>query len=117
MKTNKIRVIQDYEKLNEDIKEQIKLVYPEGFSQHLIEFTNSKGEKVSALPFETFEKVYMIRMSIRKADQIIRDDIDYDDEGFLKENSKEKYEDKYDDIDYLSENENYEEEVVDDGED
>jgi len=107
MESNKLRVIQDYEKLTDELKEQIKLVYPEGYSQHLISFNNSKGEKVSALRFETFEKIYLIRMSIRKAEQIIEDDSDYDNDGNLKEGIKEKYEDEYSDIEYLSENENY----------
>ncbi len=109
METNKLRVIQDYEKLSNEIKEQIKLVYPEGYSQFLIEFKNKKGETVCALPFETDEKIYMVRMSIKKAKQIIQEDSDYDDEGTLKEHIKEKYEDEYSDIEYLSENENYEE--------
>jgi len=38
MTKNKLRVIREFEKVGTDIKEQIKLVYPEGFSQHLIEF-------------------------------------------------------------------------------
>ncbi len=102
-KQNKLRVIQDYEKISKDIKEQIKLVYPEGFSDNLIEFRNAKGEKVSALPFETDDKIYMIRMSVSKAEQIIKDDEDYDEYGILKVSTKEKYEDKYSDIDYMSE--------------
>jgi len=104
---NKLRVIKDYDKLDKEIQEQVKLVYPEGFSQYLIEFRNAQGEMVSALPFETDEKVYMIRMSVKKAKQIIRDDFDYDDEGNLKEKIKEKYEDEYSDLDYLSDNDNY----------
>jgi hypothetical protein len=107
MSKNKLRVIKDYDKLDKEIQEQVKLVYPEGFSQYLIEFRNAQGEMVSALPFETDEKVYMIRMSVKKAKQIIRDDFDYDDEGNLKEKIKEKYEDEYSDLDYLSDNDNY----------
>ena len=109
MEINKLRVIQDYEKLSNEIKEQIKLVYPEGYSQYLIEFKNKNRETVCALPFETDEKIYMIRMSSKKAKQIIQEDSDYDDDGILKEHIKEKYEDEYSDIDYLTENENYEE--------
>ena len=109
MKTNKLRVIQDYEKLNIELKEQIKLVYPEGYSQYLIEFKNKKDETVSALPFETDEKIYLIRMSVKKAQKIVMEDSDYDDEGNLKEHIKDKYEDEHSDIEYLSENENYEE--------
>jgi hypothetical protein len=107
--SNKPRVIQSYEKLTKDIREQIKLVYPEGYSQHLIEFTNAKGEIVSALPFETDEKVYLIKMSYRTAEEIIELDDDYNDEGNLKDSIKEKYEDEHSDVDYLSENDNYNE--------
>ena len=108
MKTNKLRVIQDYEKLSTELKEQIKLVYPEGYSEHLIEFKNNKGEYVSALAFETDEKFYMIRMSIRVAEQIILDDEDYDDDGNLKDDIKDKYEVEHAAVEYLAENENYE---------
>lgn len=108
MKTNKLRVIQDFEKLNSDLQEQVKLVYPDGFSQHLINFKNKDNETVYALPFETDEKIYMIRMSVKKAIQLIEDDSDYDDDGNLKEGVREKYEDEHSDVDYLSENENYE---------
>ncbi len=109
MKANKQRVIQDFEKVSTDIQEQIKLVYPEGFSQHLISFKNKDDRTVYALPFETDEKIYMIRMTVDKAIQIIEDDSDYDDDGILKDNIKEKYQDEHSDVEYLSENENYDE--------
>ncbi len=107
---NKIRVTQDYEKLSDTIKEQLKLVYPNGFSEHLISYFNKDGKKVSALRFETDEKVYLIRMTMEQAIDIIEADSDYDDDGSLMDEAKEDYEIKYSDIDYLSENENYEEE-------
>ena len=66
MKANKLRVIQDFEKVGTDIQEQIKLVYPEGFSQHLIAYQNKENKTVYALPFETDEKYYMIRMTSRQ---------------------------------------------------
>lgn len=98
--SSKPRVIKDYEKLDEAIKEQIKLVYPNGFSQHLITFTNKDGLLVSALPFETEDKYYLVRMTTQEAIDIISEDEDYDDEGVLKDESREAYEDKYsDDID------------------
>lgn len=109
METNKSRVVVDYEKLNDKLVEQIKLVYPSGFSQHLISFINSQGKKVSALRFETFEKIYLIRMTSEMAEQIIEEDSDYDDEGILKDRVREQYEDEHADVDYLSENDNYEE--------
>lgn len=109
MSSSKLRVIQDYEKLSSDLQEQIKLVYPEGYTDHLITFTNSKGEKVSALPFETFEKIYMVRMTAAKAERLVEEDDDYDIDGNLKSDIREKYEDDHSDVDYLSENDNYDE--------
>ncbi len=109
MSAQKLRVIQDYEKLSPEIQEQIKLVYPYGYSQHLIRFTNAKGEYVSALPFETFEKIYMVRMTSEKATRLIEEDDDYDVDGNLRDEVKEQYEDDHADVEYLSENDNYEE--------
>lgn len=107
MSTSKPRVIQNFEKLSQELQEQIKLVYPEGFSQHLIKFTNAKGEKVSALPFETDDRIYMVRMSVETAKAIIADDEDYDDDGNLRDDVREKYEGEHADVDYLDMNDNY----------
>ncbi len=100
-KSSKPRVIQSYEKLPKEMQEQIKLYYSEGFMDNLIEFYNPKGEWVSALPFETDEKIYMVRMSVRKAQELIEEDTDFDDDGNLRDSKREKYEDKYADVDYL----------------
>ncbi|GAB5522145.1 MAG: hypothetical protein Roseis2KO_00170 [Roseivirga sp.] len=94
--TSKPRVIKDFEKLEESIQEQIKLEYPYGFEDHLISFTNREGKRVSALPFETEEKYYLVRMTISEARQLIEDDDDYDDDGNLKEDIKEEYEERHD---------------------
>ena len=101
-KKNKRRVIKDFDKLDESIQEQIKLFYPEGFDQSLIHFTDKNGNLVSALPFETDEVYYLVRMTVSEARAIISDDDDYDDEGFLKEDSKLSFEDKYNDLDSLA---------------
>jgi len=103
MKTNKPRVIKDFEKLDPDIQEQIKLVYPDGFYNHLVYYTNKDGLSVSALPFETEDRYYLVRMTINQAKALIEEDDDYDLDGNLKDDAKEKYEDKYSDLDYLSE--------------
>ncbi|HEY9117495.1 MAG TPA: hypothetical protein VIN11_06695, partial [Roseivirga sp.] len=92
---SKPRVIKDFEKLDQDIQEQIKLEYPEGFEDNLIYFTNKEGKRVSALPFETDEKYYLVRMTIEEAQQIIEDDDDYDDDGNLKDEIKEEYAEKH----------------------
>jgi len=108
MQTNKQKVIIDFYKLGKDLQEQVKLVYPDGFSDYLIHFKNAKGQEISALRFETDEKVYMLRMSVQMAFQIIEDDDDYDDDHNLKSRAKENYAEKHADVEYLEENENFE---------
>lgn len=94
---NKPRVVTAFEKIDQSIQERIKLEYPEGFSQHLISFVNKDGDKVSALRFETEEKIYLIKMTKIDAIQMIEDDDDYDDEGNLTDEAREEYEDNLDD--------------------
>ncbi len=77
---NKPRLIKDYDKLSPEIIAEIKSRYPYSFEKHLIKFTNAKGEIVSALPYESEEYHYLIRMTKNEAKQIVADDDDYDDE-------------------------------------
>ncbi len=95
--SNKPRVIKDYEKLDEAIQEQLKLNYPYGFDRHLITFKNIEGKFVSALPFETDDRHYLIRMTKALAQEIIEEDDDYDEDGNLKEDVKEEYSERHDD--------------------
>ncbi len=102
MSQSKPKLIKDFEKLEESLQEQIKLQYPSGFSEHLIRFTNKEGVYVSALPFETEDKYYLVRMTVAQAKSLIEEDTDYDEEGNLKEEIKEEYEDRHQDIDTIS---------------
>jgi hypothetical protein len=106
---NKPRVVKDYEKLDTDIQEQIKLSYPYGFSEHLVSYVDKEGKRRTALPFETDEKYYLVRMTVSEAVQIVDEDDDFDSSGTLKEDIKEEYEEKYNDIDYLNTDEAEEE--------
>jgi len=81
----KKRIIKDYDALTEETLDQIKLRYPRGFAQHLVKYTDRNGKLVSALPFECEDIYYLVRMTIREAEQIIEDDDDYDDDGMLRD--------------------------------
>ncbi|MFC3810018.1 hypothetical protein [Lacihabitans lacunae] len=98
---SKPKVIKDYEKLTEELQERIKLFYPNGFADNLIRFTDKDGKYVSALPFEDEDKYYLLRMTNAQADKIIKDDTDYDDDGNLRDEIKDDYEDKYNDLDSM----------------
>jgi hypothetical protein len=102
MKVNKPRVIKDYNKLDKDLQQQIKLVYADGFADHLIHFFDKNGLKITVLPFETEDKYYMLRMTENEAVQIVDEDDDFDEDGFLKTEVKQDYEDKYADMDHIA---------------
>lgn len=112
MSNSKPRVVKDYDKLAEEIQEQIKIAYPFGYAKHLVHFVNAQGVKVSALPFETEEKYYLVRMTLAQAKQIILDDDDYAD-GTLRKAVQAKYEDKYGD----DEEDDYDDDYDDDEDD
>lgn len=82
---SKKRIVKDYENLPEEIISRVKMEYPQGFANHLVSFTNKEGKKVSALPFETEEIYYLIRMTVKEARQIVNEDEDYDDDGNLRD--------------------------------
>ena len=93
----KPRIIKDFDKLDIEIQEQIKLSYPTGFFEHLVSYIDRDGNGQWALPFETEEKYYLVRMSIAEAKKLINDDDDYDDNGVLRDDIQEMYQEKYSD--------------------
>jgi len=98
----KPRIIKDYDKLPERMIEQLKLVYPKGFRKHLIRFFSADGEQRAGLPFETENSYFLIRMTPKRADALIRVDDDYDENGNLKKSIRHVYEDKYDEEVFLN---------------
>jgi len=89
---SKPRVIKDYDKLDENIIQQIKLKYPSGYEKHLITFKNHKKHLISALPFEAKDRYYLAKMTRAQAQDIITKDEDYNDNGQLRSESKAELE-------------------------
>lgn len=58
----KQRIIKAYEQLSEILVKQLKERYPDGYDDHIITFTNSKGEIEVAIPFDTEEIYYLIKL-------------------------------------------------------
>ena len=94
---SKTRIVKDYDKLSEDVIAQIKLEYPRGFEKKLIQFKDAKGKFISALPFETDDFYYLIRMTREEAQEIVEEDDDYNEDGNLTESAKDKLEEYVDD--------------------
>ena len=58
----KRKVIKDYKNLPEEIREAIREEYPQGFVNNIITFFNKDKQLISALPYETDEISYLIKM-------------------------------------------------------
>jgi hypothetical protein len=89
--SDKKRIAKDYEALPEDVKARLKLSYADGFETHLVSYYNKEGVKISALPFDTEDIYYLVRMTMDEARQIIEEDEDYDEEGHLRDNFETDY--------------------------
>lgn len=77
----KKRVIKDFTALSEEIVQLVKLKYPTGYADHLVSYLDREGKKVSALPFETDDTYYLIRMTVQEAKKLVKDDDDFEDDG------------------------------------
>jgi hypothetical protein len=82
-KTEKKRIVKDHEKLPQEVLDQLMGKYPLGFTKHLIQIKNAKGETISVLPFETEEVYYLIRMTAKQAVDIFTDYEEDDDDEDL----------------------------------
>lgn len=70
----KPRIIKDYDDLKSEVINQILSTYPNGFEKKLIQFKDPKGKLISALPFETEDYYYLIRMSRAEAMEMMTED-------------------------------------------
>ncbi len=77
-KATKKRIVKDYENLSPELSEALHNAYPEGFTGSMISFFDRDGKRVSAIPFETDEIIYLIRMVDKKPKAVKDDDIDAD---------------------------------------
>lgn len=62
---------------------QLNDQYPYGYNEHLLRFTNSKGESISALPFETDDIYYLVKIEKHGHYHLIEDDDIADDDDEL----------------------------------
>ena len=59
----KRNVIKDYKTMTSELMALLVAAYPEGFEYDTVYFTNAKGEKVEAVPLETEDTKYLIKVS------------------------------------------------------
>jgi len=94
---NKKRIIVDYKTLPTHILEKIAQTYPDGLTQHTIKYTNSKGDKISAIPVETDEAYYLVKLSVELRRMV--DEVDLEELKFSHYDNDFSYNDDGDDYD------------------
>ncbi len=65
-KVNKKRVVKNYDTLSPELVKLMHASYSDGFEGAMISFFDRDGKRVSAIPFETDEIYYLIRMVEKK---------------------------------------------------
>lgn len=108
MATSKPRVIKDFEKLSADMQEAVKAAYPTGYFKFMVDYFDREGNKKSALPFETDEFFYLIKMPVSKPKS------EEDEDGNGSSKSRRKSNDDFADLDRLGREEEKSEEMESD---
>jgi len=80
----KRNVIKDYKTMTPELMALLVAAYPEGFEYDTVYFTNAKGEKVEAVPLETEDTKYLIKVSTSLEKQFEAFDLEaFEDEGTI----------------------------------
>lgn len=60
---DKKRIIVDYKNVTNEILDALNNAYPNGYEGKVIKFKNAKGETISAVPVETADSNYLVKIS------------------------------------------------------
>ncbi len=72
----KKKVIVDYKNVPEEVLQLLAEKYPHGYNKAIIKFQNAKGETVSAVPIETDETSYLVKVSTQLQNMVNNVDVD-----------------------------------------
>lgn len=115
--SSKPKVVKDFDKLPKDLQEQIKLAYPKGFHGHLVSYTDATGATRKALPYETEDRSYLIRMTLEESKPVVFDDDEDYDDGSVKFDMMDDINEKYPDMEIAPELADDDEDDYDDEDD
>jgi hypothetical protein len=66
MPVSKKRVIKSLEKLTDDLKELLRVQYPNGYESSITRITNAKKEPIFVFPLETEDATYLVKVPVTK---------------------------------------------------
>ena len=73
----KKRLVASIHNLSPELQEAVKTLYPTGFSEAMIRIEKPNGDFFYAVPFETDEVAYLVKIDV-KIDDVVDDDDDKD---------------------------------------
>ena len=74
----KKRVIVDYKNITQELLQLFSDTYPDGIDDKSIFFTNAKGERIEAVPLETEDTKFLVKLSAQLTQKVedFMDDVD-----------------------------------------
>lgn len=79
--TGKKHLVTSFHNLTPEMQEEVKSLYPAGFSEAMIRVDKPNGDFFYAVPFETADTAYLVKIDVKIDDGIEEDDKDfYDDD-------------------------------------
>ena len=97
---NKQRLVVSYQNLPAELQEEVKKLYPYGYTDHMIRIDKPSGDFFYAVPFETDEISYLVKIDV-KIDGQIEEEEDkdyYGDEDEIKGADELPTDDEEDDM-------------------
>ena len=77
-RTNKKRSVVSFANLSPELQEEVKKLYPYGFTEAMMRIDKPNGDFFYAVPFETDEVMYLVKINVKIDDHIEEeDDRDY----------------------------------------
>ncbi len=69
-RTNKKRSVISFANLSPELQEEVKKLYPYGFTEAMMRIDKPNGEFFYAVPFETEEVIYLVKINVKIDDHI-----------------------------------------------
>lgn len=72
--TGKKHLVTSFHNLTPEMQEEVKAMYPAGFSEAMIRVDKPNGDFFYAVPFETSDTAYLVKIDVKIDDGIEDDD-------------------------------------------
>ena len=100
-KSNKPRSIVSFANLTPELQEEVKALYPYGYTEAMMRIDKPHGDFFYAVPFETESVSYMVKIDVKIDEQVDTEDHEYYDDDLKGADELADQNDEDEDIDNL----------------